>query len=584
MIYSISADKDSFKTINFEPGFNVILAERTQEATEKDSRNGLGKSTLIEIIHFCLGGSRGETLSKPKMDNWTFALELDIAGKKMKVSRNTSKTLQSKILIEGDCNDWPIKPKSDKKINLPILSKNNWNDLLGLYFFGLDCEPDKIKYKPSFRSLISYFIRKNGHSGAFLNPFQQFKKQQEWDIQVNNAFLLGLNWEASSKLQVLKDRKKIIDQIKSEAQSGILSTLMGSIGELEALMIRLESQVKQEEDTLNSFHIHPQYSKIEADVNGLTNKIHELSNEDILDKNLLSHYIQSLTEEVDANPDSIAAVYSDAGFHFPESITKKLKDVLDFHKQVVVNRKEYLKIEIERLKRTINERDIVKSNLSENRSKLMNILKTHGALEEYTKLQNIYQETVSKLQNVKLKIDNLKKFEQGKSSLAIDIELVFQEAKIEISQRQKQKEKAVLFFNENSKALYDVPGTLSIDLEKTGFKFGVNIERSGSHGIGNMKIFCYDLMLAQLWSGKSPSPNILVHDSILFADVDERQKAHAIELAAKESERLGFQYILTLNSDSIPESDFSTGFNFSKYIRKTFTDATENGGLLGVRF
>mgnify|MGYP006310457889 CR=1 FL=1 len=64
MIYSVKSDKPSFRTIEFQPGFNVVLAERTKESTIKDSRNGLGKSTLIEIIHFCLGGNKGETLRK----------------------------------------------------------------------------------------------------------------------------------------------------------------------------------------------------------------------------------------------------------------------------------------------------------------------------------------------------------------------------------------------------------------------------------------------------------------------------------------------------------------------------------------
>ena len=128
------------------------------------------------------------------------------------------------------------------------------------------------------------------------------------------------------------------------------------------------------------------------------------------------------------------------------------------------------------------------------------------------------------------------------------------------------------------------PGVLSIDVSKTGFKFGVSIERSGSHGISNMKIFCYDLTLAQIWAQKQPSPGFLIHDSILFADVDERQKALALELAAKESERLDFQYICTMNSDTIPRNDFSKSFAFDNYVRLKLSDATNDGGLLGTRF
>jgi len=52
MIRSITANKESFKTITFEKGMNIILADRTKESTKKDSTNGFGKSTLIEIIHF----------------------------------------------------------------------------------------------------------------------------------------------------------------------------------------------------------------------------------------------------------------------------------------------------------------------------------------------------------------------------------------------------------------------------------------------------------------------------------------------------------------------------------------------------
>ena len=139
-------------------------------------------------------------------------------------------------------------------------------------------------------------------------------------------------------------------------------------------------------------------------------------------------------------------------------------------------------------------------------------------------------------------------------------------------------------FNSYSKALYSVPGTLSIDVSKTGYKFNVNIERSGSHGIGNMKIFCYDLMIAKLWAKKARSQIFLVHDSIIFADVDERQKALALQLAEEESKKEGFQYICTMNSDTVPRSDFNKNFDFDKYVRKTFTDAREDGGLLGIRF
>ena len=91
-------------------------------------------------------------------------------------------------------------------------------------------------------------------------------------------------------------------------------------------------------------------------------------------------------------------------------------------------------------------------------------------------------------------------------------------------------------------------------------------------------------MLTQIWSHNEVSPNILIHDSTLFDGVDERQVALALELAAQESERLGFKYICTLNSDMVPSSElFSSGFNFESFVRLRLTD-DEGGNLLGISF
>jgi len=393
MIYSIKSDKPSFKNIEFKPGFNVILAERTKESTKKDSRNGLGKSTLIEVIHFCLGANKGETLSKKEMESWSFTIDLDIAGKRYSVTRNISE--QNKIFIEGDCSGWPINSDTDKVTGAKVLSRNDWTRVLGVLMFGLKPSFGDMKYAPTFRSMISYLVRRNGQRGAFLNPFQQYKNQLEWDIQVNNAYLLGLGWEFASQWQVLKDRKKILAQIKQEAQTGILASFMGTLGELDALKVRLEAQSKLEGEQLKSFRVHQQYSKIETDANDLTKSIHDLINENIGDKRLLEHYSASLKEEVDAKPESVTKVYEEAGLTLPDLVTKRLDDVLSFHKQVVANRKGFLKAEIEKIKNRIARREQQKQELSSKKSDLMLVLQEHGALEEYTQLQNSHQKTVS---------------------------------------------------------------------------------------------------------------------------------------------------------------------------------------------
>ena len=111
------------------------------------------------------------------------------------------------------------------------------------------------------------------------------------------------------------------------------------------------------------------------------------------------------------------------------------------------------------------------------------------------------------------------------------------------------------------------PGTWWIDIDETGFKYNVEINKSGSEGIEKMKIFCFDLMLLHIMSKQNNRLNFLIHDSILYDGVDSRQRALALEHASKVSRANNAQYICTLNSDMVPREDFSDGFNFNEHVR-----------------
>ena len=50
------------------------------------------------------------------------------------------------------------------------------------------------------------------------------------------------------------------------------------------------------------------------------------------------------------------------------------------------------------------------------------------------------------------------------------------------------------------------------------------------------------------------------------------------------ADKLGFQYIVTMNEDAVP-AELPKDFDMNKYIISTrLTDATEDGGLFGIRF
>lgn len=581
MINAVFANKASFKAVNFTSGFNVILADRTETSTARDSRNGLGKSTLIEIIHFCLGARtrKGTGLTASALRGWSFSLNLTLEGQEVVVTRSVDEP--SRVRLQGDTNGWAVQPRTEDGER--FFRIEDWKKVLGSLSFGLPINEER-QFSPTFRSLISYFIRPG--KDAFSTPFEYFRKQPEWEKQVFNTFLLGLAWEDASDWQGIKEQEKLLDNLKKlkrTNQTGVATMLLGSLGELEAARVRVEQQLQRRRDALSNFRVHPQYNELQQEANLLTKEIHDITNENLFNRQLLIFYESSLEQENEPSQSDLVRLYESAGVELPGLVSRRLEEVETFHYQIIENRREFLSTEVQRLRRTIAELDSIVRGKAEQRASRLELLQTHGALEEHTRLQELYLEIRSSLNDINQRIDELRKVEEGKSSLRIEKELLKQRTRRDYEERHTQAERAIALFNANSQALYDAPGTLAINVGANGFQFNVEIERDRSEGIGKMKIFCYDLMLAQLWAQREPSPIILIHDSTIFDGVDERQVALALELAARESERLGFKYVCTLNSDMIPSTEFSPGFDFSSFVRLRLTDDDE-GNLLGVSF
>jgi len=580
VILRVSANKPSFRPVEFAPGFNVVWADRTKDSTKKDSRNGLGKSTLIEIIHFCLGSNvrPNQSLRVEALAGWEFTLEMRIGSQRVTVSRSVDHP--SFVAVDAETALWPIPPRIRNE--RPTYDIGDWTILLGHLYYDLPVADGEQKYAPTFRSLISYPIRR--HKDAFSTPFEHHRKQAEWDKQVHNAFLLGLAWEDAASFQELKDSRRGLESWRKAAQAGVVKGMFGTLGDLDARKVRLEAEVERQERSLGSFQVHPQYEQIQKDASQLTEEIHDAVNSNIQDRRLLNLYEAGLAEEEPPPLDTLKRLYEEAGVSLPGVALRRYDDVQAFHTQVIENRRAFLASELERLRRAIGKRDEFIADRTTQRAGMMTLLATHGALAEYSLLQKRHAETVGQLHDVRVAIGNLKAFEDGLSENKIAQEVLQQKMRRDFEERRVIREQAILLFNSYSETLYNVPGKLVVDVGSTGFRFDVEIERSGSAGISNMKVFCYDLTLARMWAGRTPSPRLLVHDSTIFDGVDERQRALALETAAKESEAHGFQYICTLNSDYVPWGEFSKGFDLMKYIRLRLTDETVEGCLLGVRF
>jgi uncharacterized protein YydD (DUF2326 family) len=565
----------------FTPGVNLVLADRSKTAGEKDTTNALGKSTLIDIINFCLGSNTapGKGLRIEPFQSWDFTLELDVGGCHITVTRATD--MPGFFAIESATDGWPVQPVANKE-GIPGLDLKRWRAVLGWAMFGLSEAASERGYKPSARSLLSYFNR--NQPAAYITPFKYFDNQKTWDIQVHNAFLLGLDWEKAGTWQQLKDQKNALDALKQAIKTGAVDGELASLGELEAERLRLSTQLERERAALSNFQVLPQYREVEAQANALTAEIHILVNANITDKRRLERYRDTVVAEDSPTDDRLEALYREAGIALPGAVIKTLTDARAFNEKIIVNRREFIAGEVTSLETGIAQRDVQIAALTDRRASYLNVLAGQGALEELTQLQELQAATRLKVDELTNRITQLRQMTSRADTIKIETFELKRATGIDYEERRALWSRALSLFSDFPEHLYKTPGRLVIDIDDTGYKFDVEIAGSPSEGISKMKIFCYDLMLISFARQRGLGIDFLIHDSTIFDGVDPRQRAHALELAAAMSSEYKFQYICTLNTDMVPVSDFSSGFDFESLVRLRLTDTDPSGSLLGFRY
>ena len=587
MIHTISSDLGSFKTLSFEPGLNILLAEKSEGATDRQSRNGAGKTSFIELVHFLFGGSadKDSIFRSPDLSPWSFDARVDVGGTLVDVARSGTKP--SRIRLQGDTSAWPLQPFLDAKSGDLVFTNEQWRTLLGAVFFGLsavDGSDEQLRFRPTSRSLFSYFARRQ-NSGGLLGPTQQSNMQQAWDQQVAVSYLLGLDARIPQEFQEVRTQEKVMAELRKAAREGGLGRYFGTAADLRTRLTISEARARRLAEQLPSFTVVPEYADLEREASVITRDISVLNDENMIDRELILQLRNAIDSEQPPAADNLDRLYREAGVILPGTVSKRFDEVATFHRAVVQNRSTHLANEIEAAETRITERDRRREQLDGRRRQLMGILRSGGALDHYARLQEEAGRAEAEAEGLRQRLATAERIESTKVELEIERSRLLKALQNDLHERQEVISEAILTFEELSNALYEKAGSLTISATPNGPTVDIRIDAQRSKGITNMQIFCFDLMLADLATRRGIGPGFLIHDSHLFDGVDERQVAKALQLGADHAAAVGYQYIVTMNSDALPRDGFRPGFDVDAFVRPTkLTDATETGGLFGLRF
>jgi uncharacterized protein YydD (DUF2326 family) len=572
VIHHIFSTLPGFKNLgDLKPGLNVLLAQKIEGATSKQTRNRAGKTSFIELVHFLFGADAGQNsiFRTSELAEYTFGMDFDLKSERTAVERSGSS--KAKIFVTAS-------PETKSKV-----SATKWCTLLGEQMFGLSSLEAASRRPPSFRSLFPYFVRRQS-DGGFMAPEKSFAQQRTGDMQKTLMFLLGLDWQIARDWQAVRDREKTLEELKKAAGNGAFGSIIGKAADLRTELTIQEARLKKLHAEVETFQVLPEYRELEVESAMLTRQINELANANTLDFSAIRDLESALASEVPPDHEDLQAVYQEAGIVLPGLVKRRYEDVKSFHESVVRNRKDYLSSELEAAKLRIKLRDSKKAQFDQRRGEILGILKSHGALEQFLKLQGELGRLESKVESLRQRFEATEQLEGTKNELEIERNRLTIRLRCDFADQKDRLAEAIVAFEEISQRLYESAGSMTVDETSNGpiFKFPMQGERS--KGIKNMQIFCFDMMLMRLCAKRQVGPGFLIHDSHLFDGVDGRQVISALRLGLEIAQELGFQYIVTMNEDDAFKETID-GFDLNDYVLpKRLTDATEDGGLFGIRF
>lgn len=559
----LSANQDTFKTINFNrTGLTLIVGAKSKDG---GTYNGVGKSLIVELLHFCLG-SRKNPEFEQKIPGWEFTLEFEFIDGPHTATRCTSR--QDVIILDDE----------KRKVS-------DFNDWMEERLFTL---PEGVKCL-SYRTLLPKFIRRG--LKQYTDP-RETGDYNEFDMLIRNAFLLGIDVHLIATKADLKDQITNLKTLRSNFKKDPLlrEFYLGS-KDADIHLNFLEQRIRELEKDKDAFVVAENYYEMQRSADQLAAEIDNDKNAAFLLHNALDNINRSIKEQPDLPLERLQELYGELTAAFKPESLKRLEDVSDFHKRLLENRVSRLSREKLRLTDQLKFAEI---SLKKKQLELDRHLRALGearALDQYTAIVN----EIAKLTGQAQKLRDYKSIDLEYSNREANLEGQLSEEVIKtntyLEETKENREKLFRVFTDFVARFYPAsPAGISLHNNerdnKKRFDFDVHVMNDSSDGINEAKIFCYDMTLLNLKQGHKI--DFIFHDSRLYANMDVRQRAMLFRIANQVATQRGFQYIATLNPDFISgmESEFEKD-EFESVISNNVVlelqDDSAAGKLLGIQ-
>jgi len=477
------------REINFHRGINLIVDE-TKTASKKESGNNVGKTTVLRLIDYCLGGS-GENIYRDAEFNQNRNTEIEdyLKGNRIIVTLVLVDNIDHPL--EEVCIRRNFLSRKDKLIEINgecFKDEKSLGKELKMRIFHSEEE------KPTFRQIISKNIR--DEKNRLQNTLKVLHATTTRDVyEPLFLFWLGIELEPGNHKDRLNRDRKVEENLQSRLKSE------GTLSMIEQSLIVIERSIEELTKRKETFNLNPSFESDLAELNQVKFDLNRLSTElsrwELRKVLIIESKSELENEKANIDTSQILNLYKEAKSLLP-NLQKTFEETLNFHNQMIGEKLKYVSKElpdIEKkiisLKRETNDRLMKERRLSLE-------LKKNGATDD---LQTIITDLNAEFEK-KGRNEELKRLWQQSLMKLSEIDKQLSHINEELISKDELIQKHVSIFNRYFSSitykLYGEREILSANPTDTGYEFLIT-PVAGNPGTGKKKgqIAAFDLAYIQ---------------------------------------------------------------------------------------
>lgn len=586
MLVRLYANKNEFREIRFHSGLNVVLGEiHLEKDRDKDTHN-LGKSTLCQLIDFCLLRDKSKDFflfeHEEVFGDFIFFLELRLSdGRYLTVRRSVRKPSKIWFCISEE--------QGLDAVNLEI---DSWTHASLPFERAKVLMDGFLSYSSlapwQYRKVMPYLLRGQTDFNDVFRPSRFRGKDKDW-----KPFLLNIMGFDHSVFANRYDLESEIAALESQ-ESALAAQLLGGSndsGELDALIAIRQRNVNELQKFLDDFKLEPHDKRAVTElVDSIDKKIAQLNDKRYELRCTISQIEKSLSKErMLFSASEAKKLFEEAGILFEGQIERSYDQLISFNRDITEERRSYLTADLKDAKEELKCAEMELEQLDGRRSKLLLQLDSEDIVDKYKAATNEQVERRAELERLKSHREQIRALQHMRQQIAEKkAKLTECDARIHENIDSVSAVGQKGLFSQLRDSFDDIVygvigqhGMLSVSANKEGHaelraeilnKNGISTNQD--EGTTYRKLLCiaFDLALILAHDEKS-FPSFVYHDDAL-GSLDNRKRENLRDVM-RSCANQGVQQIITVIDSDLPSHDF---FNEEEIVLR-LNDKGDSGRL-----